>query len=210
MDARMVRSALCEHLHTHTKHKVPFYRECSVCHRDDTEGCIDVSHFNRDYYRECCSPGIHGVPLGGTLFVTTARRVVCTDCVLALGWRGKAATYGVTLSMLVLAGARMCDIASFWRAPFSGPPSKTVCEYSGDALKMNWHVCDVCYVLLCAGALPSRRRLCGCKANPLAVLPSGLPLQQPHHVPKALRTLALMTLSTADLGVVRQLEVSIA
>lgn len=205
----MVRHALAERLHTGFTY-MDFYAECDVCHRDDTEGCIDVRNFDKDYYRECCTPGPNGVPMGGTLFLTAAGRVVCADCVRALGWRGKAAAYGVTLSMLVLAGGRAREISAFWRAGV--PPasqSKGVCGYSGDALRRNWHICDPCLVLLCAGALPYRRHPCGCQALPplsaIAVKPESARAN-----PKALATLARMTLSTMDLGVVRQLEMALA
>ncbi len=164
-----------------------------------------MARFNHRHYADCCFTRKADAPvLDGTLFLTTKGTVVCARCIRELGWRGKGDSYGITLSMLILAGGRLAHIIPFWRARYPGQPGKWVCEYSGDALHSNWHVCDVCYILMTNRWMPARRP-CNYKALP-PVLP---PMPPPVGAQKvnSLTTLTLMALPTADLGVARQLEV---
>lgn len=211
MNVKLLRHELVDRLTSCAPRKddyVPYHPECSLCHRKDTEGCINVFRFNGRHYANCRrTKSVDAPVLNGTLFLTTRDTVVCAECIRALGWRGKGDAYGITLSMLILAGGRLSHIIPFWRARYAGKTGRHMCEYSGDVLNPNWHMCDVCYILWKKSWMLARRP-CNCKALP-PVLPPMPPPVSPQKV-KSLTALTLMALPTADLGAVRQLEVCLA
>jgi len=200
MRAEVLRRALLEALACGAEPAMPFHACCDVCARTDTEGCLDVDCLWPPHYDDCC--GADGRVLPGTLFALRSGRVACAQCVVELGLRGKAAQYGVTLSMLALAGAPMASIAAFWRAG-CGAQRGGACPFTGDAIDPGWGVCAPCHILAVGDVLPFRRCLACTSGAPVPV--AKLPPHKARSV-ASMQALARAALSTADLSVVRQLS----
>lgn len=172
---------------------MPFFPRCDLCSRLDTEGFLDCTQFNRAHYEACCN-GDRVV--GGTLFATHSGRVMCADCVVSLGQRGKRPEYGVTLSTLVLAGASLPSILAFWKAPVAQsecPPE--VCHFSCEEID-DMGACVPCYLLYLTRLFPYTRNV-GCDGH--SPMEARLPAPVMKRVPIALQAMSHMALSTYDM-----------
>lgn len=180
---------------------MPFFAQCDLCARTDTEGYLDSSHLNRTHYENCCD-GDRVV--GGTLFATNSGRVICADCVVALGQRGKLAHYGVTLATLVLAGASLPSLLAFWKGLVPAPDIPDVCHFSCQEIDETG-VCPSCYLLYLTRLFPYRRGV-GC--NGQRPHNTSLPTPVQKASPISLQAMTRMALSTADMNVANQFQLS--
>jgi len=175
---------------------MPFYDHCDVCHRDDTEGFLDVDNFNHQDYSDCCDGGR---VVGGTLFKCATGKVVCADCVRALGHRGKLQEYGITLSTLILAGCDARTVVSFQRVsvPVGDGRCHVSAEYMDDGRCLS---CNNIHWM-------SNRYTCQTASTVRAPTTGARFPTAP--TPKSLKWMTNMVLSSADLAVTRQLCVSV-
>lgn len=202
MRAAQIRQWLVEALDSMCDDQpMPFFPQCDLCGRTDTEGYLDSSNLNRAHYENCCD-GDRVV--GGTLFSTNSGRVICADCVVALGQRGKQAQYGVTLATLVLAGASLPSFLAFWKG--SIPPSDLpdTCRFSCQEMD-DTGVCPSCYLLYLTRLFPYARAV-GCDGQE----PHNwsMPCPVPKTSPISLQAMTRMALSTSDMNVAKQFQLS--
>ena len=176
---------------TDIKPTAPFHPYCSVCHRDDTEGCLDTTDFNVDDYRDCCD---RGSLVGGTLFKTRSDRVICVDCIHQLGVRGKEPHYGVTLAMLVLAGVPVSTIVAFAKADFVQEEGR--CAHTAEEIR-HTRRCIPCELM------PSIHKSFRCSR---ARTVKRLQLSPRCGSVPSLQCLSRVSLSSADMGTLRQLQ----